>query len=134
MVYKIIIGIVIFISFAGILGYSFTKKYSKLGDTFITLLNEHKMQEAYAMFRPELQKVIPFIDFETNFKFTSKVVDISWNSREVENNKATIKGKLIFENGDKFSTEIIFFKENSQWKILEIDISPISVVQKNITE
>lgn len=122
-----IIIIILFIAISAVLGYSFTRKYSKLGTEFITFLDKGNMEEAYAMFSPELQEVIPFEEFKNQFSFTSSVKKISWYSRKVENKLATISGKLVFDNDAEFYTKVVFLKRDNQWKILEIDISPNTV-------
>lgn len=121
---KIIIGIIIFIAIAAVLGYSFTNKYAKLGTAFITLLDEGKMKEAYAMIHSE---VVSEQEFADSLSFTSKVKSISWNSREVENRVATINGKISFEDATEFSVKLVFIKkvDTNAWKIAEYDFSPI---------
>jgi hypothetical protein len=120
----LIISFVLFLFIAIATGYYFTRNFSKLGTDFLNLLNEKKFEHAHNMFSDDLKNVIPFNDFKDNFDFDFKINKISWSSRVRENNIATVKGSIVFENGEKFYTTIVFLNINKDWKITEIDISP----------
>lgn len=125
MIWKILIGITVIAIVAGIIAYSLTSKYARIGTLHFTYLKEGKTQEAYDMFAQILKNEFAYDKFVEMNAFAPQIKDIKWQSRIYENGIARIEGFLILEDSTRVNTSMKLIKENDVWKIGSINVKPV---------
>ncbi|GGI82276.1 DUF4864 domain-containing protein [Legionella impletisoli] len=80
---------------------------------------------AYSYTSKEFQKAIPYNQFErfiSLYPVLKNTTETSFTQRQIENNGGLIAGVLKTKEGKEVPVEYRFIKENSEWKIISINI------------
>lgn len=112
--------------FAIIIGGAFflTQGVADAGDTFMTALQENRLDDAYTLFAPNLKNEVDSEVFAGTFSNWNLE---SWNfsSRSVDNNQGQLSGTATI-NGDLLNVELNFEKIGDNWLLIGYDFSPTS--------
>lgn len=92
------------------------------GDAFMVALQEQRIDDAYAMFAPELQAEISFADFDVTFG-SSTYTSWSFNSREIENNLGQVSGTLLSDGVD-YTMMLGFINNETGWQLIRYEFVP----------
>lgn len=99
-----------------------TQGVASTGDAFMTALQEQNLDDAYALFAPDLQSEVSYADFETTFGGVA-LSEWSFNSREVENNLGRVSGSATIDD-NAFNVRLEFINTDEGWQILGYDFAP----------
>lgn len=124
---KILIGIVIFIVAIILLANMATKGIADVAQAQLVALRSGDVTKAYSYTSKDFQKATSlenFKKFVSAYPSLSKNKNVSFTSKEIENNLGTLKGSLNAEDGSVTPVEYKLVKEGSEWKILNIKLNP----------
>jgi len=88
-------------------------------DAFLAKMGSGKLHAAYKSTDPSLQVVMDedvFIDEAQQLGFTS-YASSSWTNRSVDNDRATMEGKITTTDGTRVPVTITLVKLGGQWKV-----------------
>lgn len=106
---------------------SIGKGASDVADLFFDNMRNGQTQEAYDLTNEEFQSVTSydaFRQFINSYPVVRNVESLSFNSKSVKNDVATLRGTLTTTSGEKQTIEIIAVKEGERWYIQSIDLNP----------
>ncbi len=103
-----------------VLGLYFTGPAVQSADTFFREIAAGRIEQAYNEASPEFQEVAPleeFGQFVDEYAFMKRYADYSFSSRSFSGNTATLTGKIITENGEKYPVEVWLRKVDGVWRV-----------------
>jgi len=124
---KILIGIGVFILLIIILAFSATSGIVKVAEKQLNLISSGDLKGAYALTSQEFQKSVSydkFMAYVNNYAVLKDNKGHKFTSRETQGDTGTIEGTLTAKDGTTMPVEYKFVKENSEWKILSLDLNP----------
>lgn len=124
---KILIGGVLFVIVVLVLALLLTKGIVTTVEKQLTALRNGDYYTAYALTSKDFKNTVSFEafqDFVKRYPSLSKNKSHSFKERSIENNTGILKGTLQSEDGAITPVEYKLVKEDSEWKILAIILSP----------
>jgi hypothetical protein len=131
---KILIGIGVFILLVIILAFSATSGIVKVAEKQLNLISSGDLKSAYALTSQEFQKSVSydkFLNYVNNYAVLKNNKEHKFTSREIKGDTGTINGTLTAKDGTAAPVEYKFIKENSEWKILSLDLSSTAGTNTN---
>jgi len=126
---KIVIGVLGgFAVFVGlIIGLAFwaTSGPVKAVESNLDLLKGGNVQAAYDATAQDFKTAVPFTDYQqflTAYPAFKNYQSVSFSSREVSNDQATLQGSIKAADGGMTPVEIKLINENGAWRILSIQV------------
>jgi hypothetical protein len=123
---KILIGIGVFILLVIMLSFSATSGIVKMAEKQLNLVASGDLKGAYALTSQEFQRSVSydqFLAYVNNYEVLKNYKNHKFTSREIQGGTGTIQGTLTAKDETTTPVEYKFIKENSEWKILSIDLS-----------
>jgi len=124
---KVLIGIVVFIVGVIALAMWATSGIVKVAEDQLALMKAGDFSGAYAltsgMFK-EATSLENFTEFVNSYKVLSENADVSFSERSVENDTGYLYGTVIAADGTAMVIEYQLIKENGEWRIIGINLTP----------
>lgn len=120
---KILIGVVIFIVLVIILAMAATKGIADVASSQLTSLRMGDYVKAYSYTSKEFQQTTSLDAFKTfveEHPAFKNGVDISFSSREINNNQGKLEGTIKTADGGAVPVTYNLVKENGEWRILSL--------------
>lgn len=124
---KILLGVGAFVVIVITLALLLTSSITDVANKQMDALRKGDTVKAYSYTSKDFQGYTSLADFEKFFdKFPSLKNNkkAKWSDRKIENNTGILKGSLIANDGAVTPVEFHFVKENSEWKIIGIQLHP----------
>jgi hypothetical protein len=89
-------------------------------DMFFREVAAGRVEEAYRSASPGFREVAPLEDFESFVEenaFMKRYADYSFASRSFSGDTATLTGKIITENGEKYPVEVWLLRVDGVWRV-----------------
>jgi hypothetical protein len=126
---KIIVGVLGgFVVFIGlIIGLAFwaTSGPVKAVESHLDLLKSGNIQAAYDATAKDFKTAVPLTDYQQfliAYPAFKNYQSVSFSSREINNDQATLQGDIKAADGGKTPVEIKLVNENGAWRILSIQV------------
>ncbi|WP_299192577.1 hypothetical protein [uncultured Erythrobacter sp.] len=122
------LAVVAFVALIGlIVGVVFyaTSGVTDTADEFFAAANEGDYEEAYSLTSQQLQAQTDVAGLE-QFLTTNglnQVVDTSWSSRSIENDRGEVTGTVTTAGGGSIPVSVDLIYEGEEWKIIFIDVN-----------
>lgn len=120
---KVVLGI--FGGVAVLLGFIFwlTGDVVEAGDNFFVEVQAENIDRAYDLLSEDFQATTSKTELQVFLKDNAltNVVETSWSSRSIENNRATLTGSVTTETGGVIPLTLKFVNTKSGWKIYKIE-------------
>ncbi|MCP5539122.1 MAG: zinc-ribbon domain-containing protein [Akkermansiaceae bacterium] len=103
-----------------------TKPLVTAADGHFAALRSGNDQAAYEMTAQAFKENTSLSDYQAFINqrpILRQVTGSSYSSKNIENDKGTLEGALIAEDGQQIPIQIILFKEGGEWKIVSIDFN-----------
>ncbi|OGT07425.1 MAG: hypothetical protein A2X78_01045 [Gammaproteobacteria bacterium GWE2_37_16] len=124
---KILLGVGAFVVLVITLVLLLTSSITDVANKQMEALRKGDLVTAYSYTSKDFQGYTSLADFKKFFdKFPSLKNNkkASWSERKVENNTGILKGSLTSNDGAVTPIEFHFVRENSEWKIIGIQLQP----------
>jgi len=126
---KIVVGVLGgFVVFVGlIIGLAFwaTSGPVKAVESHLDLLKGGNVQAAYDATAKDFKTAVPFADYQqflAAYPAFKNYQSVSFSSREINNDQATLQGDVKAADGGVTPVEIKLIKETGEWRILSIQV------------
>jgi hypothetical protein len=102
--------------------FFFTSGAADAADAFFARIAEGDIEGAYASTAEEFRADTPVEEFGAFLETTalSRFESATWNSRSVENNRATISGTITTTDGGRIPMTVGLVKEQGEWRVLSV--------------
>jgi hypothetical protein len=130
---KIFVGVVLFVVLVVVLALLLTKGIVTTVEKQLTALKKGDYYTAYALTSKDFKNTVSFEafqDFVKRYPSLSRNKSHSFKERTIENNTGTLKGTLQSEDGAITPVEYKLVKEDGEWKILAITLSPTGLKEE----
>ncbi len=130
---KILLGFALFVVLVIVLVFLLTEGIVTTVEKQLTALKKGDYYSAYALTSRDFKNTVSFEafqDFVKRYPSLSKNKSHSFNERSIENIIGTLKGTLQSEDGSTTPVEYKLVKENGEWKILSITLSPTGITEE----
>lgn len=130
---KVLIGAILFVVLIIVLVLFLTKGIVTTVEKHLTALKKGDYYSAYALTSKDFKNSVSFEAFQEfvkRYPSLSKNKSHSFQERSIENNIGILKGTLTSEDGATTPVEYKLVKEEGEWKILSITLSPTGVKEE----
>lgn len=124
IIVALVIGVIVLLA---VLIGSIGKGASDVANAFFDRIGDGKMQAAYELTNEQFQSMTSydaFNEFINAYPMMKNVKSLSFNTKRVENDVATLRGTLTTITGEKETIEIVVVKDGESWYIQSIDLNP----------
>ncbi len=130
---KLLLGVVLFVVFVVVLVLLLTKGITDVVNKQLVALKKGDLYTAYSLTSKDFKNSVSFESFKEfveRYPSLSKNKSHSFTERSIENNIGTLKGTLKSEDGAITPVEFKLIKEEGEWKILAITLSPTGIIER----
>ncbi len=130
---KILLGAVLFVVLVIVLALLLTKGIVTAVEKQLTALKKADYYSAYALTSKDFKNSVSFEafqDFVKRYPSLSRNKSHSFRERSIENNIGTLRGTLQSEDGATTPVEYKLVREDGEWKILSITLSPTGIMEE----
>lgn len=101
-----------------------TSGITQTADDFFAAANDGDYEQAYSLTSQQLQGQTDVAGLEAYLADNglNEVVDTSWASRSINNNRGELSGTLTTRSGGEIPVEIELISEGEEWKIVFINV------------
>lgn len=134
---KLLLGVVLFVVLIIALALILTKGIVTTVEKQLTALKKGDYYTAYALTSKDFKNSVSFEDFQEfvkRYPSLSRNKSHSFKERSIENNTGLLKGTLTSEDGAITPVEYRLVKEDGEWKIISITLSPTGMKEKKSSE
>lgn len=110
-----------------ILSLRSTTKPSKVARSFLEDLSKKEIEEAYNMTSTQFKATVTketFNNFLNLYPILTSRTEIDFSEHSVDNDIATISGKIKARDGSNFPITMHIIKENGNWRVLALSLNP----------